>query len=64
MTTPAAMVSPPRRMSTRPISLFSAEVSSGMLGVLEEPCVGRSEISTVAVAPFCNTLRKCQSRPK
>jgi hypothetical protein len=43
--------------------LFSAAVSSGMLGVLEEPCVGRSVISTVAVAPFCSTLTGNQCEP-
>ena len=53
---PAAIVSPPRRINTRPISLFCCAVSRGIPGVLPAPLVDRSVISTVAVTPFCKTL--------
>lgn len=56
MTIPAAIVSPPRRINTRPISLLAAAVSSGIDGTRELFCVARSEISTVAVTLFCSTL--------
>ena len=54
---PAAIVSPARRISTRPISLLSLAVSSGIVGGLPAFWVDRSVISTVAVTPFCSTLQ-------
>jgi hypothetical protein len=56
MTTPAAIVSPLRLISTRPISLLSAAVSSGIEAVRREFGADRSVISTKAVVPFCSTL--------
>jgi len=54
---PAAIVSPPRRISTRPISLLSAAVSSGIVGARPVlPGDERSVSTTVAVTPFCSTL--------
>lgn len=56
---PAAIVSPPRLIKTRPISLFAENVSRGIgRAVTEGPvAVVRSVICTSAGVPLVKTLR-------
>lgn len=57
ITTPAAIVSPARLTNTRPISLFTLAISSGIVAALCAPGAERRVISTKAVIPFCRTLQ-------
>jgi hypothetical protein len=53
---PAAIVSPPLRIKTRPISLLFAAVSRGIVADRVLPGNALKVNSTEAVTPFCNTL--------
>ena len=57
MTSPAAIVSPPRLNKIRPISLFAEKGSSGIeVGRADGPEGARSEIVTLAELDFGRTL--------
>jgi hypothetical protein len=66
--TPAAIVSPPLRIRTRPMSLLEANVSNGIPGIGNDTpptCIFRNEICTSADAPLVSTLHlQSKSRKK